>query len=87
MSEIVWPFAEKGNPLLLRIEPKFRGRAVWIMNYRENSEIMDQCKKKLCRITVEIRLYLVYKTSTFSTIKTIIINNIDNQLDATITVY
>ena len=35
------------NPLLLRgIEPKFRGRPVWVINYRENGEIMDLHKKK-----------------------------------------
>jgi len=45
-SEIVWPFTEKWNLLLLRIEPRFRGCPVWITNYRDNSEVMDMCKKK-----------------------------------------
>jgi len=62
-SEIIWPFTEKRNPLLLRIEPKFRGRPLWIINCRENSEIMDTCKKR-CRITAQTQLYLEYKTAT-----------------------
>jgi hypothetical protein len=61
-SEIVWPFTEKRNLLLLRIEPRFRGFPAWITNYRENCEVMDMCKKR-CRITVQTQLYLVYKTA------------------------